>query len=83
MTIAATWLAQGRRVALATVIETAGSSPRPVGSQLVIDGAGHFEGSVSAGCVENEVLGTAAEVIRDGRATAEPPLVQTTNACVP
>jgi len=68
MTIAATWLAQGRRVALATVIETAGSSPRPVGSQLVIDGAGHFEGSVSAGCVENEVLGTAAEVIRDGRA---------------
>ncbi len=68
MTIAANWLAQGRRVALATVIETAGSSPRPVGSQLVIDGAGQFEGSVSAGCVENEVLGAAAEVIRDGQA---------------
>ena len=57
------WLDQGRRVALATVIETWGSAPQPVGSQLVIDAQGNFVGSVSGGCVEGEVVSEAQDVI--------------------
>ena len=57
------WLEEGRRVALATVIQTWGSAPRPVGSQLAIDGGGNFLGSVSGGCVEGEVIAEAAEVL--------------------
>lgn len=65
---AATWRRAGRRVALATVIETWGSAPRPVGSHLVIDGEGNFLGSVSGGCVEGAVVAEAADVIADGKA---------------
>lgn len=61
------WLGQGRRVALATVIETWGSSPRPVGARLVIDENGDFLGSVSGGCVEGDVIAEALDVIADGR----------------
>ncbi|OAP42784.1 XdhC/CoxI family protein [Sinorhizobium glycinis] len=61
--IAEAWHRQGRAVALATVIETWGSAPRPVGSHLVIDGEGNFEGSVSGGCVEGAVVTEAADVI--------------------
>jgi len=57
------WAAQGRGVALATVVETWGSAPRPVGSHLVIDDSGHFLGSVSGGCVEGEVVSEALDVI--------------------
>ena len=57
------WLEEGRRVALATVIQTWGSAPRPVGSQLAIDGGGNFLGSVSGGCVEGEVIAEAEEVL--------------------
>lgn len=64
---AARWRREGRGVALATVIETWGSAPRPVGSHLVIDEAGNFLGSVSGGCVEGAVVAEAAEVIGDGR----------------
>ncbi|PZO80464.1 MAG: XdhC/CoxI family protein [Mesorhizobium amorphae] len=60
------WAAEGRAVALATVIETWGSAPRPVGSHLAIDGDGNFEGSVSGGCVEGAVVAEAADVIADG-----------------
>lgn len=60
------WKDQGRGVALATVVETWGSAPRPVGSHLVIDEAGHFLGSVSGGCVEGEVVTEALEVIGSG-----------------
>lgn len=60
------WLGEGRSVALATVIETWGSAPRPVGSYLVIDGEGNFEGSVSGGCVEASVVSEAMDVIGDG-----------------
>ncbi|MGH6825540.1 XdhC family protein [Methyloceanibacter sp.] len=60
------WLAEGRRVALATVIQTWGSAPQPVGSQLAIDAEGNFLGSVSGGCVEAEVITEAAEVIASG-----------------
>ena len=62
------WQADGRGVAIATVIETWGSAPRPVGSHLVIDGEGHFLGSVSGGCVEGEVVSQAMDVIGDGKA---------------
>ena len=62
------WRRGGREVALATVIETWGSAPRPVGSHLVIDGEGNFLGSVSGGCVEGDVIAEALDVIGDGRA---------------
>jgi len=60
------WRAAGRGVALATVVETWGSSPCPAGSQLAVDAEGHFEGSVSGGCVEGAVIEKAAEVIETG-----------------
>ncbi|MBB4064658.1 XdhC family protein [Gellertiella hungarica] len=66
------WLAEGRGVALATVIETWGSAPRPVGSHLVVDSDGNFLGSVSGGCVEGAVITEAAEVI----ASREPRMLE-------
>ena len=60
------WIEQGREIALATVIATWGSSPRPVGSQMVVDGNGNFEGSVSGGCIEGEVIAETLEVIEEG-----------------
>jgi len=65
---AARWRREGRGVALATVVETWGSAPRPVGSHLAIDENGLFLGSVSGGCVEGAVVAEAAEVIKEGRA---------------
>jgi len=59
------WRKAGRDVALATVVETWGSAPRPVGSHLVVDGDGNFEGSVSGGCVEGAVVTEALDVIGD------------------
>jgi xanthine/CO dehydrogenase XdhC/CoxF family maturation factor len=61
------WRKQGRGVALATVVETWGSAPRPVGANLVIDGEGNFLGSVSGGCVEGAVVTEALDVIADGK----------------
>ncbi|MGE0212505.1 MAG: XdhC family protein [Parvibaculaceae bacterium] len=63
---AARWREEGRRLALATVIETWGSAPQPVGSQLVIDGDGNFSGSVSGGCVEGAVITEALDVMEAG-----------------
>ena len=63
---AAQWLGEGRKVAVATVIRTWGSSPRPVGSQLAIDGDGLFVGSVSGGCIEGAVVQEALEVMAAG-----------------
>jgi xanthine/CO dehydrogenase XdhC/CoxF family maturation factor len=60
------WRRAGRGVALATVVETWGSAPRPVGSHLVVDGEGSFLGSVSGGCVEGDVVSEAMDVIADG-----------------
>ncbi len=60
------WKAEGKGVALATVVETWGSAPQPVGSQLVVDGEGHFEGAVSGGCVEGEVISQAQDLITAG-----------------
>ena len=61
------WRKAGRGVALATVVETWGSAPRPVGSNLVIDDQGNFLGSVSGGCVEGAVVTEAMDVIENGK----------------
>jgi xanthine dehydrogenase accessory factor len=61
------WLAEGRAVALATVLQTWGSAPQPVGSQLAIDGQGNFLGSVSGGCVEAAIIAEAADVLATGK----------------
>jgi xanthine/CO dehydrogenase XdhC/CoxF family maturation factor len=63
---AARWLEEGRKVALATVVETWGSAPQPVGSQLAVDADGGFVGSVSGGCVEGAVVTEALDVIASG-----------------
>jgi xanthine/CO dehydrogenase XdhC/CoxF family maturation factor len=61
------WLAEGREVALATVVATWGSSPRPVGSQLVVDERGNMLGSVSGGCIEGAVVEEARQAMRTKR----------------
>jgi xanthine/CO dehydrogenase XdhC/CoxF family maturation factor len=61
------WHSQGRRLAIATVVQTWGSAPQPTGSQLVIDSDGHFLGSVSGGCVEGEVITEAIDIIASGK----------------
>lgn len=72
LAIAEAWMLDGKDVAIATVIETWGSAPRPAGSHLVIDSDGQFHGSVSGGCVEGAVISEAAEVI----ATGEPKMLE-------
>ena len=67
LALAAAWRAEGKGVALATVVSTWGSSPCPVGSQLVVDEAGAFRGSVSGGCIEGAVVHEARGVIADGK----------------
>ncbi len=64
---AAQWLDQGRKLAIATVVETWGSAPQPIGSQLVIDADGNFIGSVSGGCVEGAVVTEAIDIIGSGK----------------
>ncbi|HEY3577966.1 MAG TPA: XdhC/CoxI family protein [Gaiellaceae bacterium] len=68
---AARWRETGRRVALATVVATRRSAPRPVGSKLVVSDQGELAGSVSGGCVESDVVLAAQEVLGGG----EPRLV--------
>lgn len=64
---ASDWLQSGRKLALATVVETWGSAPQPIGSQLVIDSDGNFIGSVSGGCVEGAVVTEALDIISSGK----------------
>src|SRR3546814_10201016 len=64
---AAAWRAAGKGVAIATVVSTWGSSPRPVGSQLAVDESGNMVGSVSGGCIEGAVIHEAKQVMGDGR----------------
>jgi xanthine dehydrogenase accessory factor len=61
------WARDGRGTALATVVETWGSAPRPCGSQLAINGDAEIAGSVSGGCVEGAVVAEALEAMGDGR----------------
>ncbi|HEX2527727.1 MAG TPA: XdhC family protein [Geminicoccus sp.] len=62
--LARDWRQAGKKVALATVVTTWGSSPRPAGSQLVVDDAGTMMGSVSGGCIEGAVVREAIEVMK-------------------
>ena len=61
------WCDEGRKVALATVVETWGSAPVPAGSQLLVDADANFIGSVSGGCVETAVIGEAQQALSSGR----------------
>ncbi len=63
--IAIGWNSSGLKLAIATVIKTWGSSPRPVGSLLLVNETGEFVGSVSGGCIEGAVIQSALEVIED------------------
>lgn len=66
LNVAAGWLAEGRKVALATVVKTWGSAPRPAGSQIAIRDDGAFVGSVSGGCIEGAVIESAQEILNKG-----------------
>ena len=66
LSAAARWQDEGLKVALATVIATWGSSPRPVGSQLAVDERGRMVGSVSGGCIEGAVMHEAQGVMAGG-----------------
>ena len=63
------WLGRGEKIALATVIATRRSAPRPVGAKLGVSEGGELAGSVSGGCVENEVYGLARDAL-EGRGPA-------------
>ncbi|GAA3878078.1 XdhC family protein [Celeribacter arenosi] len=63
--IALKWHREGRGAVLATVVQTWGSAPRPVGSQLAVSGAGEIAGSVSGGCVEGAVVVEALELLEN------------------
>ena len=64
--IALDWHRAGKGAVLATVVQTWGSAPRPVGSQLAISGQAEIAGSVSGGCVEGAVVAEALEALQDG-----------------
>jgi len=61
------WKSSGQGVALCTVVQTWGSSPRPEGSHLAVNDRGEFVGSVSGGCIEGAVVTEALAAIGDGK----------------
>jgi xanthine dehydrogenase accessory factor len=66
LALAAAWKSAGEDVAIATVTETWGSSPRPTGSQLIVTKSGKLEGSISGGCIEGAVAEAALTTIATG-----------------
>lgn len=64
---ARSWLERDGRVALATVVDTWGSAPVPVGGQMAVAADGRFQGSVSGGCIEGEVIMEAEEILESGK----------------
>lgn len=65
--IAAAWFKEGEQVAIATVTETWGSSPRPPGSQMAVTASGRMAGSVSGGCIEGAVAQAAQTTMQSGQ----------------
>ncbi len=63
------WKAEGEHVAIATVLTTVGSTPRPAGAKMAITASGKIAGSISGGCVDTDVIEHAIEVLRTGRPT--------------
>ena len=61
------WLKDNKKVALATVINTWGSSPQPIGSRMIVNENGDFSGSVSGGCVETSVIRECLEIIKKNK----------------
>ncbi len=61
------WRARGDQVALATVVKTGGSTPRPLGAKMIVNSRGEFMGSVSGGCVEGAVIDEARRVLKTGK----------------
>ncbi len=61
---ASDWINANQKVVLATVIQTWGSSPRPIGSRMIINEKGDFSGSVSGGCVESAVVRESIELLK-------------------
>ncbi|MES2712800.1 MAG: XdhC family protein [Pseudomonadota bacterium] len=69
LAVAGEWRDAGEQVAIATVVETWGSSPRPAGSQLAVTMTGKLAGSVSGGCIEGAVADAAKDAMRSGTPT--------------
>lgn len=61
------WRNRGDQVALATVVKTGGSTPRPLGAKMIVNSRGEFAGSVSGGCVEGAVIEEALRVLKSGK----------------
>src|SRR2546423_14535199 len=62
------WTREGDEIAIATVVETWGSSPRPLGSKMLVTRSGKMAGSVSNGCIEGAVFEEAQKVLKSGEA---------------
>ncbi|GAC1403747.1 MAG: XdhC family protein [Chloroflexota bacterium] len=61
------WRTRGERVVVATVLATAGSTPRPGGAKMAVTARGDVAGSISGGCVDTDVMEHALEVLRTGQ----------------